>query len=177
MAEVYWGSTQIKGIKPPGISFIPFYSGGAYRLYVEVPAGTTALENDAFRRCGSLFSITIPSSVTSLGTYCFRDCSSLTSVTIPSSVTSLPNYCFYNCSSLPSITIPSSVTSLGSNCFYGCSNLTKVYFAGNPPSSLSPSAFKNLTLTIYHKADNSNWTSSIKTSTYGGATSVTWSTY
>ena len=86
----------------------------------------TSFDEDCFKDCRDLTSITIPSSVTSLGNYCFSDCDGLTSITIPSSVTSLGASCFEYCSGLTSITIPSSVTSLGGGCFYGCSGLTSV---------------------------------------------------
>ena len=49
----------------------------------------TAFEDNAFKGCSGLKSVTIPSSVTSLGKRCFYYCSGLTSITIPSSVTSL----------------------------------------------------------------------------------------
>ena len=86
----------------------------------------TSFDEDCFKDCRDLTSITIPSSVTSLGKSCFLGCYNLTSITIPSSVTSLGDECFYNCSGLTSITIPSSVTSLGDHCFYNCSGLTSI---------------------------------------------------
>ena len=86
----------------------------------------TSFDEDCFKNCSGLTSITILSSVTSLGDYCFYGCWGLTSITIPSSVTSLGDECFYGCSGLTSITIPSSVTSLGYECFWGCSGLTSI---------------------------------------------------
>ena len=86
----------------------------------------TSFDEDCFKDCRDLTSITIPSSVTSLGDECFYNCYNLTSITIPSSVTSLDDECFYNCYNLTSITIPSSVTSLGDECFYNCDDLTSI---------------------------------------------------
>ena len=86
----------------------------------------TSFDEDCFKDCWGLTSITILSSVTSLGDYCFGGCSGLTSITILSSVTSLGDYCFEGCSGLTSITIPSSVTSLGVRCFEDCSGLTSI---------------------------------------------------
>ena len=93
---------------------------------ITIPSSVTSLGNYCFSDCDGLTSITIPSSVTSLGASCFEYCSGLTSITIPSSVTSLGGGCFYGCSGLTSVTIPSTVTSLGNGCFYGCSGLTSV---------------------------------------------------
>ena len=47
------------------------------------------INEDAFRGCSGLTSVTIPNSVTSIGYGAFYGCSGLTSVTIPNSVTSI----------------------------------------------------------------------------------------
>ena len=93
---------------------------------ITILSSVTSLGDYCFKGCSGLTSITILSSVTSLGDYCFSGCRGLTSITIPSSVTSLGKYCFYDCDGLTSITIPSSVTSLGDYCFYGCDGLTSI---------------------------------------------------
>ena len=91
-----------------------------------LPSYITKINQNAFRGCTGLTSVTIPDRVTSIGDYAFSGCSGLTSVTIPDSVTRIGNYAFYNCTSLTSVTIPDSVTSIGERAFYGCTSLTSI---------------------------------------------------
>lgn len=111
------------------------YAGYKNMTEINIPASitvegiayrTTSLEDNCFKGCTSLASVTIPSSVTSLGGYCFYGCTSLTSVIIPNSVTRLASSCFAGCTSLKSISIPNSVTELGDGCFAGCTSLTSI---------------------------------------------------
>ena len=64
------------------------YSGDTYKV--------TSINDEAFRYCKNLTSITIPNSVTSIGNYAFVDCISLSSINIPNSVSSIGNDAFQN---------------------------------------------------------------------------------
>ena len=82
------------------------------------------IENNAFKDCTNLTSITIGNSVISIGASAFQNCSGLTSVTIPDSVASIGASAFNSCTSLTSATIGNSVTSIGTNAFNSCTSLT-----------------------------------------------------
>ena len=71
-------------------------------------------------------SFVIPDSVTSIDDDAFRGCTSLTSVTIGDSVTSISNDAFFGCTKLESITIPNSVTSIGREVFSNCTALKEI---------------------------------------------------
>ena len=93
---------------------------------LSLPSGITSLGRYCFEFCSSLTSVSLPSGITSLEWYCFDGCSSLTSISLPSGITELKGGCFRDCSSLTSISLPSGITELGASCFSGCSNLTSI---------------------------------------------------
>lgn len=74
---------------------------------IDIPVGTSKIDEAVFRYCTQLTAVTIPDTVTSIGYMAFEYCSALTSITIPSSVTNIDNYAFNHCSSLTSITVES----------------------------------------------------------------------
>ena len=105
-----------------------------------IPDGVTNINNETFKGCSGLTSITIPNSVTTIAESAFSGCSSLTSITIPNSVTTIAESAFSGCSSLTSITIPNSVTSIGYSAFSGCSGLTSITIP-NSVTTIAESAF------------------------------------
>ena len=125
------------------------YEYNSYSGAVVIPASVTynsrtynvtRIDNDAFRDCSDLTSVTIGNSVKHIGANSFCYCSGLTSVIIGNSVTTIDNSAFYGSSSLTSITIPNSVTRIGESVFSGCSSLTSVSI-GNSVTSIGNSVF------------------------------------
>ena len=105
-----------------------------------IPNGVASIEDQAFRDCSKLTSITIPDSVISIGWNVFYGCSSLTSMIIPGSVESLGDYAFSLCSSLASVTIENGVITIGDEAFSLCTNLTSIVIP-NSVTSIGRSAF------------------------------------
>ena len=101
------------------------YTDG-YDYHLITISGLTTIDDDVFRNCIGLTSLTIGNSVTSIGVQVFSGCSKLTSVTIGNGVTSIGGVIFADCSGLTSIMIPDSVTKIGSGAFSGCSGLTSI---------------------------------------------------
>lgn len=99
--------------------------------YMDKTISVTSIEENAFKLCSYLTTVTIPNGVTIIKRYAFDGCTSLTSVTIPNSVTSIGEFAFRGCFGLTSLTIPNSVTSIGEGGFYGCYDLTSVTLPDN----------------------------------------------
>ena len=154
-AKVVYNASDLTGVKPAtrikdnnGVRYYDDGENTVVALYplskdittVSLDSRTTEINQQAFRNCDSLNSITIPDSVTSIGNAAFEDCSSLTSITIPEGVTSIGNYAFQRCSSLTSITIPEGVTSIGDDAFNTCDSLTSITIPDSV-TSIGESAF------------------------------------
>lgn len=106
--------------KPTGDLVIPATVSNGGKTY-----SVTAIDEDAFRNCIGLTSVTISNSVTYIGDNAFYLCYSLTSVIIPNSVTTIGKGAF-QFSGLTSVTIPNSVTIITNDAFSYCHGLTSV---------------------------------------------------
>jgi hypothetical protein len=131
---------------------------------INIPDTVTAIEDEAFRNCGELESVTIGKRVETIGVFSFRDCSKLTSVIIPDAVTRVKHGAFNSCSGVTSIIIGNGVETIGTNAFENCSRLSSVIipdsvisiddFAFNYCSSLAIVSIGNKVETIGRFAFN-----------------------
>jgi len=113
---------------------------------VNIPAGITTINGEAFQACKSLIHITIPAGVTSIGYRAFKDCEQLPSIDIPMGVSSIDEGAFCNCVNLTKATIPNSVKSIGENAFGSCTKLTDVTLP-NSIESIGNDCFSETDLT------------------------------
>ncbi len=84
------------------------------------------IDEDAFRHCTNLTSVTILEGVTEIGWNAFSFCTGLQRVTIPESVTKIGEWAFLFCTGLQSVTIPKSVREFGGGVFEACLGLQSV---------------------------------------------------
>ena len=89
------------------------------------------IDDEAFKYCDSLTSISIPSSVETIGKSCFCGCDSLQNVEMSEGLNLIQYQAFKDCSSISEINIPDSVTLMGTYVFDGCENLKKVHLPDN----------------------------------------------
>ena len=100
---------QAATIKSANIASIIKHKGREYKV--------TAIENDAFRNCYSLTSITIEPGITTIGEYAFSNCDELTEIVIPEGVVSIGKFAFYLCSKLEKVSIPDSIEYIADSAF------------------------------------------------------------
>ena len=80
----------------------------------------------AFSGCTSLKTFTLPKNVSNVADNLLTGCTSLTTVTLHENVTSIGDYSFANCTKITEMKIPESVAQIGKGAFMGCNKLEKV---------------------------------------------------
>lgn len=80
---------------------------------VVVPDGIERIEEDAFRYCDHITSITLPSSVRTLGKNAISECYKLRRINLPDSLESIEDHALYFCPKLERIHIPAGVQKIG----------------------------------------------------------------
>ena len=97
----------------PVVGFGKAFSGKENVTRVTIPAGVTAIADQAFLNCKNLKGVTInATAMTSIGYQAFMGCSNMEKFVIPNSVTTLGKGVFSGCSALEEVTIGDGVTTL-----------------------------------------------------------------
>lgn len=118
------------------IDSVTAYSGTEGTAGTEIYSySKNTIPKKAFYDRSNITSITIPSCIVKIDDNAFKGCSALDSITIPN-VSYLGTYAFLGCSSLTTINIPSTVTTIGSFAFSQCTGLTSIYSYRNAPIAL-----------------------------------------
>ncbi|MBR0519161.1 leucine-rich repeat domain-containing protein, partial [bacterium] len=124
-----WGFIDKKSI--PDVFNIP----STYKTFSGIIYKIIKIDNEIFKDCSNLKTVTIPDTVTEIGDSAFENCKSLERINIPDSITKIGSRAFANCKSLNNIEIPNSVTQIGSKAFGACisrinavipNNITKI---------------------------------------------------
>ena len=134
VAHVTSGSTQYTGsvVIPSTV------------VYNDVTYNVDAIEDNAFKSCIGLTSVSVPGSVTKIGQWAFAYCTALTTATLADGVTKLDEHAFHACEALTAIDIPNSVTEIGNIAFSGCKALTSAKLSDNI-TVIRQSTFQNCT--------------------------------
>ena len=102
------------------------------------------IQNEAFRECTNLVSVTFTSNVKSIGELAFIMCTNMESVDLPSSVTEIEYGAFGYCLGLNAVTFPANVKSIGSYAYAGCNNMESVTSLIKEPFEITEDVFMNV---------------------------------
>ena len=118
-----------------GTILVKYPSGLELETYT-IPAGVTAIRDNAFENAKNLRSLTLPATLKTIGVAAFNGCSNLLAITFPAALTSIAGGntttgAFYGCNNLTGVTFLGSAATIGNYAFYNCSKLAEVDFGDN----------------------------------------------
>ena len=80
-----------------------------------IPDGITMIQDDAFRNCDDLISVTIGNDVVHIGNDAFYDCENISSVVIGNGITYIGEYAFNSCENLNTLSLGCMLENIGKN--------------------------------------------------------------
>lgn len=93
------------------------YPAGDPRATYDVPAGVTAVANQAFQNSRNLTAVSVPGSVKTVGRSAFEGCAALRKVTLTEGLQGVGDRAFWDCPCLTDVAVPHSVTKVGRDVF------------------------------------------------------------
>lgn len=107
-----------------------------------LPNTVEAIGESAFAGCSGLHTILLSENLKDLGVKAFKDCISLRSINIASKMVEIKESTFSNCNRMLFIAIPDNITSIGKYAFSNCRSLSRITI-GNGLTSIDAQAFEN----------------------------------
>ncbi len=111
---------------------------------VVIPEGVIIIDDNAFRDCTTVETVTFTNTVTEIGDYAFSGCTSLKEISLPALVTKVGEYAFADCTSLTKFESKTNTSSVGKYAFYNCSALETAVLSKNIVT-LNESVFEGCT--------------------------------
>ena len=96
---------------------------------VSVAGSVRSIGTSAFAGCAALSNLTLNDGIEEIGAGAFNGCAALVDIMIPDSVTVIDGSAFINCTALTKVTLGKNLTTLGSNAFARCGALKTVVFS------------------------------------------------
>lgn len=112
--------------------------------YISIPNSVQTMNNETFKGCKSLKSLSLGTGLNNIPISCAADCTNLKYLYLYGS-TVIGEYAFRNCSSLQTVTIPDSVTTIRTGAFENCYSVFNVRL-GESVRTISSKSFANLPL-------------------------------
>ena len=129
-----FGETKLQEIKLP--SSVKVIEQEAFRGCIELETvtlneGLERVGKGAFEYCYELKEIIIPQTVTAIEEYAFADCTELKTAVILEGVETIGDFAFAMCSQLENIELPKSIKEIGHKAFFECQSLKHIYLSAS----------------------------------------------
>ena len=104
------------------------------------------IDDNAFRDCEELTSVTIPDGVERIGNRAFDGCRSLTAIVLPNTVKTISKRALANCPLLATVSIGAGIEEIGEEAFYKSYCLETLYVRASQMPKIDEDAFEALDL-------------------------------
>lgn len=129
-----YNTRMVSANLPEGLTFLG-KSAFSYCERLEsdivIPKGITRIEDEIFKDCRAIPSVTFHDAIDQIGAFAFENCESITQIEIPKSVTIIGNCAFAHINA-ETIELPNTITSIGAGAF----RLNKSLKSINIPESI-----------------------------------------
>lgn len=98
----------------------------SHSLSVEIPKGSTEVEDAAYSHHDVIQTVSIPRGVTRIGGSAFNQCTALERVSLPITLEEIDGYAFSDCIMLSGLTLPPALKRIGDGAFSNCVGLASL---------------------------------------------------
>ena len=108
---------------PDSITTVKSYAFQHCKSLTSVTIMSADIENDAFKMCSNLETVTLGELASRIGRYAFSNCSNLVNVYFSDSLDFIDSFAFEDCYSLENISLPNTLRYIEDYAFWGCTEL------------------------------------------------------
>lgn len=103
----------------------------------------TMIGNNAFDSCLNLVTVefNVNAPITDIQENTFRNCDSLETISLPTALVQIKDEAFYQCYNLQEIVLPENLQQIGTGAFYSCTNLSTIQINSTKLNFIGPKVF------------------------------------
>lgn len=128
----------------------------------------TMIGNNAFENCLNLVTVefNVNAPITDIQENTFKNCGSLETISLPTAVVQIKDHAFYQCNNLQEIVLPENLQQIGTEAFNGCTALSTIQINSTKLNFIGPRVFGGTDITSLKFSIAQNSTLNIATGAF-----------